>query len=350
MTETSHDRPYITWLLKTGEELGVDTAKLDQSLLDSIESHSLRKVERSLYEDYLVLLADFEAQTGDHDIGLHLGERIDFSQIGTYGYVLLYAATVKEFLALVVHYERLLVSMRAPRCLLTDNTLRFEYHNAHPTVHSAMQDIALNLAVYTTTIRNYVDPGWQPASAGFEYAQPADISEYRRVFGDRLSFNQPFSYIEIQADVLDSRIRDTEPGLLAIVRRYADDLLERRASSNTICEQVKSALIESIGHKPMTQEAVAASLNMSRSSLQRYLSAEGANFRGLRDEVVYSLARSALTTTERKISQIALALGYAEASSFDRAFIRMSGGLTPLQYRRTHEPLSMPPAGLVTPG
>jgi AraC-like DNA-binding protein len=197
-----------------------------------------------------------------------------------------------------------------------------------------MQDIALNLTVYTTTIRNYVDPGWQPVSAGFEYPQPRDISEYQRVFGEQLSFNQPASYIEIQAEVLGCRIRDTDPALLAIVRGYADDLLQQGALSENICRRVKSFITESIGLEPMTQEAVATRMNMSRSSLQRHLNVEGVSFRQLRDEVVYSLARDALATTATSITQIALALGYAEASSFDRAFARMSGGSTPSQYRR----------------
>jgi AraC-like DNA-binding protein len=333
--ESLHDRPYITWLIKTAQKLGVDPAKLDQNLLASIETHSRNLEDRPLFEDYLALLAEFAAQTGDHDIGLHLGERIKWSEVGTYGYVVLYAATVEEFLSLVIHYERLLVSLRAPRCIQTGNTTRFEYHNLHPTVLSAMQDTALNLTAYTTTIRNYVDPVWQPVSAGFEYPQPRDISEYRRVFGDQLLFDQPASYIEIQAEVLGCRIRNTDPGLLAIVRGYADDLLQRGALSENICQRVKSFITESIGLEPMTQEAVATRMNMSRSSLQRHLNAEGVSFRQLRDEVVYSLGRDALTTTETSITQIALALGYAEASSFDRAFARMSGGLTPSQYRRT---------------
>ena len=332
--ESLHDRPYMTWLIETAQKLGVDPARLDQNLLDSIEMHSRNHEDRPLFEDYLALLAEFAAQTGDHDIGLHLGERTEWSEVGTYGYVVLYAATVEEFLSLVVHYERLLVSLRAPRCIQTGNTIRFEYHNAHPTVLSAMQDIALNLTAYTTTIRSYLDPGWQPVSAGFVYPQPRDISEYRRVFGDQLLFDQPASYIEIQAEVMGARIRDTDPALLAIVRGYADELLQRGALSEDICQRVKSFITESIGLEPMTQEAVATRMNMSRSSLQRNLNAEGASFRQLRDEVVYSLGRDALTTTDTSITQIALALGYSETSSFDRAFARMSGGLTPSQYRQ----------------
>ena len=133
---------------------------------------------------------------------------------------------------------------------------------------------------------------------------------------------------------MGARIRDTDPALLAIVRGYADELLQRGALSEDICQRVKSFITESIGLEPMTQEAVATRMNMSRSSLQRNLNAEGASFRQLRDEVVYSLGRDALTTTDTSITQIALALGYSETSSFDRAFARMSGGLTPSQYRQ----------------
>lgn len=331
---SSMDRPFLTWLLKTAEQLGVDCSRVDQSLVDSIEMHSQNKMERPLFEDYLSLLAYFEAQTGDHEIGLHLGERIAFSEIGTYGYMLLYAATVEGFLELIQHYECLLVSVKAPRWSVTGNIGRLEYHIVYPSNSLPRQDIALNLAAYTTTIRNYVDPGWRPVSAGFEYPQPEDISEYQRVFGDALFFDQAVSYIEIQAEVLSYKIRDTDPALLQVVRRYADQLLVPAGPEQTICERVQSILMELIGQQPATQEAVAARLNMSRSSLQRYLKCQGTNFRDLRDAVIYSLGREALANTDVPVSQIALALGYSETSSFDRAFNRMSGGLSPLSYRK----------------
>jgi AraC-like DNA-binding protein len=283
---------------------------------------------------YLKLMAECEQQTGDSDLGLHIGEQVDYSEIGTYGHVILYAATVEEFLSLIERYERLLAPVNTPRFVRGQHTSRLEYRVLGSTEYPIVHDIAMTLASYAIAIRNYIGPQWQPFSVGFEFPRPQEVSEYRRIFGERLLFDQPVSYIEIQNEVLHTKIRNVEPELLQVVTQYVDKLIEQAPPVETVSERVKAILIASIGNETVDQVAVAQRLHMSRASLQRQLAAEGTNFRGLREEVIFHLARQALTNTSSSISLVAQMLGYSESSAFNHAFTRLSGGLTPLQYRR----------------
>ena len=224
--------------------------------------------------------------------------------------------------------------MNTPRFVAGVQTSRLEYFVAGPTDYPVVHDIALTLAAYTAAIRNYTEREWQPVSAGFEYSSPQAIDEYHRVFGDTLLFDQPVSYIEIQNHLLHTKIREIEPDLLRVVSSYVDELIEQARPSATVYERARAVMISAIGNESINLESVAARLHMSRASLQRRLAEEGTGFRRLREQVVYHLARQALTNTQSSISDIALMLGYAEASAFDRAFIRLSGGVAPLRYRR----------------
>jgi AraC-like DNA-binding protein len=324
----------IEWLAKATDRLGVDLPAVLHDLTRRGEVDSGCTVEHINFRGYLRLMAECEQQSGDSDIALHIGEQVDFSELGTYGHVILYAATVEEFLCLIERYERLLAQVNTPRFVRGEHTSRLQYHVRGPTEYPIVNDIAMTLASYTIAMRNYIGPEWQPFRVGFEFSSPQDVSEYQRIFGERLLFDQPISYIEVQNEVLHTKIRNIEPELLQLVTQYIDQLIEQAPPVETVYERVKALLIAAIGNETVDQTTVAQRLHMSRASLQRQLAAEGTSFRRLREEVVFHLARQALTNTSSSVSVVAQMLGYSESSAFNHAFTRLSGGLTPLQYRR----------------
>ncbi|CAN7542352.1 helix-turn-helix domain-containing protein [Phenylobacterium sp. LjRoot219] len=78
---------------------------------------------------------------------------------------------------------------------------------------------------------------------------------------------------------------------------------------------------------------VAARLGCSPATLRRRLTAEGASFRALKDEVFDALAKGWLSEPQLTIEQIAERLGYSDSFAFRRAFRRRNGE-APLAYRR----------------
>ena len=80
-------------------------------------------------------------------------------------------------------------------------------------------------------------------------------------------------------------------------------------------------------------EVVAADLGMTGRTLRRRLASEGASYRTLLEEVRESLATEMLATGRLAVEDVALRLGYAEASSFIAAFRRWTGR-TPTAWQR----------------
>lgn len=73
------------------------------------------------------------------------------------------------------------------------------------------------------------------------------------------------------------------------------------------------------------EQALAQQLCMSASTLRRRLSEEGQTYQGLKDSVRKELAISWLAEPSISFVEIATRLGFADASSFYKAFRRGRG-------------------------
>jgi AraC-like DNA-binding protein len=77
----------------------------------------------------------------------------------------------------------------------------------------------------------------------------------------------------------------------------------------------------------------AEKMGISVRTLQRWLRAAGLTYAGVAREARCELARQMLEQSERKIRDVAVALGYSDPAHFTRAFQRWTG-LTPRDFRR----------------
>jgi len=85
---------------------------------------------------------------------------------------------------------------------------------------------------------------------------------------------------------------------------------------------------------PSLQFAANVSGTSSRT-LQRHLAKLNLSYSRLVDEVRYNKACNMLKTRKYKINEISTNLGYADAGSFTRAFIRWYGS-SPQSYRKAY--------------
>ena len=112
-----------------------------------------------------------------------------------------------------------------------------------------------------------------------------------------------------------------------VLRKGAELLVENYWAR--ICpgfvERVVRALRSRVVSGNASLEAVAESLALTPRTLNRRLSAEGRTFRQLSNEARSIVAQQLLAGTQMPVTSVALALGYADASAFTRAFQRSAG-------------------------
>ncbi|WP_081881749.1 AraC family transcriptional regulator [Bosea sp. LC85] len=104
---------------------------------------------------------------------------------------------------------------------------------------------------------------------------------------------------------------------------------------------VRAAIAESLQHNGASLQCIASQLGVSARSLQRHLAEIGTSYSEVVAEVRLDTACHLLVQSNERISDIALRLGYAGASSFSRTFMRLMK-VQPVTYRRQHRKRSFP--------
>ena len=96
--------------------------------------------------------------------------------------------------------------------------------------------------------------------------------------------------------------------------------------------KVRHAIEEQLPEGEPSAEHIAKALHLSLRSLQRHLADEGCRFDTLLNESRENLALLHLRDPQVSLSEISYLLGFADTSSFSRAFKRWTG-MTPGQFR-----------------
>ena len=318
------------WFVNALRKMGMEPDRLAAAAEAGIDQH----IFKGSFEAYLAVLNEAEHFYGIPEVGLQLGSEVDERQLGIYGYIKLNASSIRELLMSTVRYFAAHASHAAYRLSHGEHTSRLEYDVLLSSKQSPKQDIALSLSHNVHLLRKHLGPEWTPVSCCFQFSQPDDLSEYYRRFGRRILFNQSTNFIEIDNAELDTGINNTDPQLLQIIKQQAESVIAQSRDSERLTDYVRAQLMNTLGTPDAAQEAIAASLHISCSTLRRRLGEEGKTFRQLRNEIIYQLATEALSKTSSSISQIAFKLGYAEVSAFNHAFLKLSGGLSPQAYRQ----------------
>ena len=173
----------------------------------------------------------------------------------------------------------------------------------------------------------------------FSHPRPADISEHERIFECPVMFDAETCRMVIARDVWDTRRTGGDPDLFSVLDTHAKMLLDQRPGPAdpddpaNIVARVRGAIESELRGGDPKLESIARTLAMSPRTLQRRLRDQGVLFNDVLDEMRFQAAKSYLSPGDIAGAEVAYLLGFAEPSSFNRAFKRWSGR-TPTEYRR----------------
>ena len=320
------------WLIDAFREMGVDVNALLQTLPEET-ARLIEHPESATAEDLNSVLLAGEEQIDDKHFGLHLVESIALTAMGLYGYLLLNASTIGEFLSLAEHYYPIFYRSASLEIIKQPRSWRLVYRRTNLSTVDQRHDDEWTLGAFVNTIRSRLGSTWQPLRTTFRGAALQDLDELQRCFGQNLEFNQPINSFEVDAALLELPLSDADPKLLQIIREQADRLLQSYTDTQSIEAQLRLLIMKDLEFGPPSAENVARQMGMSLSTFKRFLAKQDLGFRALRDSVIRELATRALAETDVRISQVAMQLGYSEVSAFNHAFLRLVGQ-SPREYRR----------------
>ncbi len=160
--------------------------------------------------------------------------------------------------------------------------------------------------------------------------------------------DQPRSALVLDAASLAVPVVDADARLLDLLRRYADEVLTRRAAKDDLVGRAERWILDNLHTSQVGVAPLARSLGMSDRTLARRLAESGLTPAGLVDDLRRRLADKYLAEHAFSLGRITYLLGYSDLSAFTRAFRRWTGR-APSEWRAELSPASQPPASPALP-
>jgi AraC-like DNA-binding protein len=278
------------------------------------------------------MFAHCAARTGCPHFGLLVGQKSHLSAFGFVGLLAKYSSSVNSALGTLIRFLHLHVRGATTTLTIDSGLALLEYQIYQKGALGNDQVGAGATAVMFNFLRELCGDDWQAVEIRIAHSQPDDVRPYSDYFGAQLHFNSEQYAVGFSEHWLDHRVSGANPELLRLLQGQVDKLEARE--EERFPEQVRALLRTTIVSGHSSADQVAELLSIHQRTLNRRLNVHGVSFRNLVDEISFEIARQLLEDSTLEIIQIALILGYSNASAFTRAFRRWSS-TTPARWRQT---------------
>jgi AraC-like DNA-binding protein len=168
-------------------------------------------------------------------------------------------------------------------------------------------------------------------AAWFSHAAPAHVHEYPTLFPCPLQFDQPRNALIFDASWLTRPVVRNLTELQALLPTLPGAFLVKPVFHGSYTQRVRELVTADMQGGFPDLDAVAQHFWMTGRTLRRKLVREGSSYQTIKDGIRREQAVQWLAQGELSLQDMALKLGFAEASAFIRAF-KLWTGVTPGQY------------------
>lgn len=166
----------------------------------------------------------------------------------------------------------------------------------------------------------------------FRHAAPSYAHEYPQMYQCLVNCDAGHNQLLFHADYLAQGVQKNELALRAILRNMPWFLLQQLNNDSSYNSRVRNIISDRIQDFPEF-DWVAGRLNLGTRTLRRHLKKEGRTYQEIkndirRDAAIYYLLRKGFA-----INDVAEKIGFADTSTFIRAFKNWTG-MTPHTFRR----------------
>jgi AraC-like DNA-binding protein len=268
----------------------------------------------------------------DPALGLHLGEHSRAREFGLLGYAIYHSGSLRRALVRIARYSRI-VNEALEVHVLDNGECCGVVVDKEPRLDALRHPIDCRLATIVAFAREITAESIVPCEVHFPYPRPQDISHHQRLFRCPLHFEASASKLLFEPRDLDRPVVAADETLTGYLDQLAEGISRALSESVTFRQRVCRAIWSDLsGGKPSVQQ-VAARLGVSTRTLQRRLEEEGTSFAQELDRLRQDLATRLLQNRSLAVYEVAFLLGYAEPSTFYRAFRRWKN-VSPHEYRR----------------
>src|SRR3989338_3538409 len=261
------------------------------------------------------------AASGDPALGLKTSQFVTPTTFHALGYALGASSSLREMFERIVRYHRVVSDALELELREAGDCYEFCFRvppGSPPPPPEALDAFA---AIYVRSCRNRLGRDFAPLAVQLQRAEPADAQPCHAVFRAPLLFAAPENLLRFPRAAFEQRLDDCNPELAehneTVLKRTIEQLHHA-----TWTHKVRACLEAQLPDGEPSDERIAQPLHLSLRSLQRHLADEGCTYESLLADTRHSLALQHMRDPHCSISEIAYLLGFADTSSFSRAFKR----------------------------
>ncbi|MCG8394808.1 MAG: AraC family transcriptional regulator [Pseudomonadales bacterium] len=269
--------------------------------------------------------------SGEPWLGWELGASMTLSSHGFLGYAAMSSATLGEALELAVRYFR------------TRSTLvQLEtFHDGDMAVMQinellALGDLAPLIMESLFSSFHFMGQKLLPGvdiigELRFSYPEPDYFHRMRPLMPVPVYFDCAYNQMRFPAERMGYELQFADPRLARMAADQCEQEMATIKAPPALLGQVRRIILGGGGRFPGVEE-VASELHMSSRTLKRKLQQLGTSYQEVLDGLRKGLAVEYLTQSDKTVDEIAMSLGYSDASNFARAFRRWTQR-SPSDYR-----------------
>lgn len=247
---------------------------------------------------------------------------------GTLGMLTIVSPTVGAALDMALQYHALvmpLFSMHRQDGPNGSVTVRIEQVVDFAPFNELLAEVVVgnfrNVAPYTNVAQPIMDVSFRHAAPA-AHLRPA----YEHFFGMPVRFGAPHLGFTVSKEMLDTPLltgnRATRDSLEALLHKQAPDGVRLTPYTQRVRQVVSAGLRRGT---LLQASHIAHELALSPRSLSRHLQDEGTTLSDIVEAMRIDHAEQLLSSSTRPVQEVARLVGYADASSFTRAFKRATG-------------------------
>lgn len=275
------------------------------------------------YSSFNALLELSAHRSGNPLFGLQLGLHQGAEVLGSLLYVIQSGKTVGEALKALRQYFHIHNSGAVVHLDIQGDSARLCYEVTDGHASSVRHDVELAIGVGSHLMQSLLGRRWQPSALLLRHSAAVESIAYRRLLGVTPRFNSSSNAWVFDAALLATPLSDVDEGLQQLVRRHIEDISQ--LTLQELPAYVQKLLRNMLPNGKVNLEDVAEYMMISPRTLQRYLMDENTGFQELLDKTRQSMSTRYICDTSISLTQLASLLGYADISTFSRAFTRWNG-------------------------
>ncbi|WP_373635038.1 AraC family transcriptional regulator [Yoonia sp. SS1-5] len=283
---------------------------------------------------YYELLERIAAETDATALPLRTGASMRCDDYGALGLAFKAAPTLRDSYARVARFARLWTNVVEYSSERTDAGTWFNLHRHGPRRLGMRLSNEATLAS-AIAIGREVSPDGQlrAQEVHLTHAPPPTLQQHRDYFDCPVIFNSDRDGIIFANASLDRPNKLGDQGITQFLITHLEQELAQVTSQSQLQDRIRDLIARSLSEGQPKMDDIARRLGMSSRSLHRRLSDDGVSFQTLAETTRKELAIGMLGDARFSLSEVAFLTGFAEQSSFNRAFKRWLG-VTPANFRK----------------